>query len=194
MPLELDRSLVARLLSFVSPWYRTRDPAHDLEHIKRILGRLPSLSIGVEPAPRAHLLAFLACFHGMAKALRDEPSLAQDTTRLLSELGWLEADKTEALAMVPRHLADPRTSEEKVVHDANYVELFGALGIAKAFTTGGAQGQSYLQTLAILENQYLDRVVLKTPAGREIADRDRSYVKAFLRRLERELSSVAWPR
>ncbi len=190
MPLELDRSLVARFLTFVAPRYRARDPAHDLEHIERILGRLSALSAGVAPAPRAHLLAFLACFHGMAAALREEPGFVQETRRLLAELRWSEADITEALEMVPRHLAAPGTSEEKVVHDANYVELLGALGIAKAFTTGGAQGQSYLQTLEIFEQQYLDRVAFQTPAGRHLADQERSYVKGFLGRLRRELSSA----
>jgi hypothetical membrane protein len=36
------------------------------------------------------------------------------------------------------------------VHDANAVEVLGAFGIAKAFTTGGARGQSNEQTVELL--------------------------------------------
>jgi hypothetical protein len=193
MALELDALLVDRLLRFVAPYYRGRDPAHDLIHIRRLLERLVPLSVGVDPAPRPHLLAFLACFHGMAGPLRDDRGCLEATRRLAAELGWTDEDGDAALEMVPRHLADPRTSEEQVVHDANSVELLGALGIAKAFTTGGARGQHYLETADIFENEYLDRVVFRTPAGRALADRERPYAKAFLRKLRDELGPAGGP-
>lgn len=193
MPVELDPRLVARLLRFVAGRYERRDPAHDLRHVERILARVGPLGAGVDPAPRPHVLAFLCCFHGMAAALRDDPPWARETHELLAALGWTEAERVEALELVPRHLEDPRTSEERIVHDANYVELLGALGIAKAFTTGGARGQAYAETIAIFERRYLDRVVFRTPVGRRMAELERPYVKAFLRRLERELQGDCWP-
>ena len=74
------------------------------------------------------------------------------------------------------------------MHDANYVELLGAFGIAKAFTKGGAEGQSYEVTADIFEQQFLDRVVFKTPEGKRVAAEGRAYAKAFLRRLRSELA------
>jgi len=184
---ELDDRLVHRLLQFVAPHYSARDPAHDLTHIERLLGQLGPLSVGVEPPPRPHLLAFLGCFHGLGRKMLDDSTLREQATELLKALGWTDDDIRLGFEMLPRHLSDPRTSEEQVVHDANYVELLGALGIAKAFTTGGSRGQRYHETVKIFETGVLDRVTFRTPAGRTLAEEGRAYVKAFLRRLEVEL-------
>lgn len=70
--------------------------------------------------------------------------------------------------MLLTHLEDPRTPEAMIVHDANYVEVLGALGIAKAFTTGGARGQTYETTVNIFENN-LNRAVFHTPEGIRLA-------------------------
>lgn len=84
------------------------------------------------------------------------------------------------------HLKDPRTPEEMIVHDANYVEILGAFGIAKAFTTGGARGQTYETTADIFENN-LNRVVFRTSEGKRLAEESKSYCQEFLRRLRKEL-------
>jgi uncharacterized protein len=156
---------VRRILELATPYYAGRDPAHDIGHIHRILSRLEAFSARVSPAPRPRLLAFLACFHGLAVGLRDDAPLRERATRLLKELDWMDDDIATAFEMVPRHTKDPKTPEEYVVHDANAVELLGAMGIAKAFTTGGARGQDYLTTIRIFEKNHLDRVVFRTPYG-----------------------------
>ena len=82
---------------------------------------------------------------------------------------------------------NPQTVEEMIVHDANYVELLGAFGIAKAFTTGRAYNQTYEETADIFEHQYLDRVELVTPIGKRLAKKRKSYTKNFLWQLRSEL-------
>ena len=74
-----------------------------------------------------------------------------------------------------------------IVHDANYIELLGAFGIAKAFTTGGARRQTYEETANIFEYQYLDKVAFLTPRGKQIAREKRAYTKGFLKQLRSEL-------
>ena len=86
-----------------------------------------------------------------------------------------------------RHLDNPQTVEEAIVHDANYIELLGAFGIAKAFTTGGARKQTYQKTADIFEYQYLDKVAFLTPMGKQIAKEKRAYTKEFLNQLRSEL-------
>jgi predicted TIM-barrel fold metal-dependent hydrolase len=73
------------------------------------------------------------------------------------------------------------------VQDANYVETLGAYGIAKAFTTGGARGQAIEETIHIFEDQYFERVVFQTPAGKRYAQEMRAYTRDFLKRLKDEL-------
>jgi uncharacterized protein len=62
----------------------------------------------------------------------------------------------------------------------------GAFGIAKAFTTGGAKGQSIEETASIFEQQYLDKVIFQTPVGKQMADERKNYTKEFLMRLHTE--------
>jgi hypothetical protein len=172
--------------TFALPLYGARDSAHDAAHIRRIIGRLDELSRGIDPPPRPRLLSFLAAFHGLADRMRRDDALHTETESLLRSLSWSSAQIEEGLAALDRHCTDPVTSEEKVVHDANFVELLGAFGVAKAFTRGGADGQSYEETLAIFERN-LRRVRFRTPRGRELAEEGLRYGEEFIARLRQEL-------
>ena len=98
----------------------------------------------------------------------------------MQDLEWTEIEIEQAFQSLERHLEDPQIIEEKIVHDANYLELLGAFGIAKAFTTGGARKQSYEQTADIFEYRYLDKVEFLTSVGKRIAKEKRTYTIAFL--------------
>lgn len=177
---------VETYMAFVRPYHGSRDPAHDIRHIERIASRLEPLTEGMAPPPRRRLMCFLAAFHGLEERLGMDGAFRGRALRFLRGLGWSEAEIEEAFASLHRHIKCPRTAEEKIVHDANFLELLGAFGIAKAFTTGGARGQSYEETAAIYEQQYLDPVEFQTPVGRRLAEEGRAYAKAFLARLRQE--------
>ena len=173
-------------LEFARSYYRDRGTAHDFQHIRRIIDRLDLLSKEISPFPNKQILYFLACFHGLEANLNNE--LFRDRVkRFLLDLEWSETEIEKAFASLARHLKDPQTVEEAIVHDANYIELLGAFGIAKAFTTGGARGQTYEETSDIFEYRYLDKVSFVTPVGKRIAEEKRSYTKEFLRQLRSEL-------
>ena len=173
-------------LEFARSYYRDRDTAHDFQHIRRIIDRLDLLSKEISPSPNKQILYFLACFHGLGTNLHNQ--LFRDRVkRFLLDLEWSETEIEEAFVSLARHLKDPQTVEEAIVHDANYIELLGAFGIAKAFSTGGARGQTYEETSDIFEYRYLDKVSFVTPVGKRIAEEKRSYTKEFLRQLRSEL-------
>ena len=173
-------------IEFVRPFYEGRDSVHDFRHIQRIIARLKTLSTGLGQPIRTDRLFFLACFHGLGKQLSGDPEFGTRVRVFLRGLGWSEQDIEAAFQSLSRHLSDPQSNEEKIVHDANYVETLGAFGIAKAFTTGGARGQSLEETADIFEHQYLDKVVFQTPAGKQWAAERKSYAKEFLDRLRNE--------
>lgn len=174
-------------LDFVGPYYAEKDPAHNLLHIVRIIQRVPLLSEGVSEEIHPERLYFLACFHGLGKQLAASQDLQEKARIFLKALGWTSEEMEEAFQSLKRHLTDPRTVEEKIVHDANYLEAVGAFGIAKAFTTGGARGQSIEETAGIFEHQYLDQIEFQTAIGKRLADERKSYTKDFLRHLKGEL-------
>jgi uncharacterized protein len=171
---------------FVHPYYADKDAAHNFRHIERILGCLSALSEGMEHAPRLDRLYFLACFHGLGKRLSADRAFCEQVKVFLRNLGWSEPKIEESLQSLARHLAQPQTVEEKIVHDANYIELLGALGIAKAFTTGGVRGQLIEESAYIFEYQYLNKVEFQTPTGKRLAEEGRVYTKNFLKRLRTE--------
>jgi uncharacterized protein len=171
---------------FVRPHYADKDAAHNFRHIERILDRLSVLSEGMEQAPHLDRLYFLACFHGLGKRLSADRAFCEQVKVFLRSLAWSEPEIDESLQSLGRHLARPQTVEEKIIHDANYLELLGALGIAKAFTTGGARDQLLEESTDIFEHQYLDKVEFQTPTGKQLAEEGRVYAKEFLKRLRTE--------
>ena len=163
-----------------------KDTAHDFLHIERIISRLDLLSQEIPSVPNKSLLYFLACFHGLM-ALSEDKLFQTQVTCFLQGLEWTEEEIKQAFQSLERHLEDPQIIEEKIVHDANYLELLGAFGIAKAFTTGGARKQTYEQTANIFEYRYLDKVEFLTPVGKRIAKEKRTYTKEFMKQLRSEL-------
>jgi len=131
------------------------------------------------------VLCFLAAFHGVWPRWRDDSEFREASRTFLTGIGWGAGGLDEAALLLERHGNDPQTAEEKIVHDANYIELLGALGIAKAFTVGGARGQTYEETSGIFSHN-LDKVEFYTPVGRRLADAGRAYAKEFLARLREE--------
>ena len=82
-----------------------------------------------------------------------------------------------------------------IVHDANFFEMTGRFGIAKAFTVGGNFNQTYECTLEIFEDN-LDKLVFRTPIGRSMYEVEKITLAHSLknlgqksRRLDAEISS-----
>ena len=170
---------------FARQYYGANDQAHNFKHIERMVGRLSMLSDGLDGV-RPHFLHFITAFHGLWPFWHDDPKFRAKAISFLQELGWSEPEIEEAATCLERHLKDPQTVEEKVVHDANYIELLGAFGIAKAFTVGGSLGQTYEETAEIFENKYLNTVKFCTPVGKWMAEEGIAYAKAYLARLKSE--------
>lgn len=171
---------------FVKPYYEEKDPAHDFRHIEKIINRLTMLSEGISQEIHPEKLYFLACFHGLGKQLSSNKDFNDRVQTFLESLGWTIENIEEAFQSLYCHLTNPRSVEEKIVHDANYIEILGAFGIAKAFITGGAKGQTIEETAHTFEYQYLDKVIFQTPVGKRLADERKEYTKEFLIRLQNE--------
>lgn len=180
----MKKDKITEYEEFARPHYLGRDAGHDFRHIQRIISRLALFSKGMTYAP--HKLNSLACFHGLGERIRDDHAFRVEVTTFLHKLKWDKKEIEEMFTSLLIHLKNPRTPEEMIVHDANYVEVLGAFGIAKAFTTGGARGQTYEQTAEIFEAN-LDRIVFRTLTGKRISESRKAYAKDFLRKLKDEL-------
>jgi len=183
----LQQSKFQPYLDFVHPFYRDRDAGHDFRHIVRIFGRLDELCRELEPPPSTRKLFFLAAFHGLGQKLSNDVEFRQSATHFLENLGWGKDESTESFISLDRHLSNPITIEEMIVHDANFFEVTGAFGIAKAFTVGGSYAQTYEQTLEIFEAN-LDKLEFRTPVGRKDYEPRKEAARAFIANLRSDLA------
>lgn len=182
----MDRNELEPYRQFARPFYAGKDPAHDFSHIERILSRLDLFSQGLADIPRPDRLYFLACFHGLWRRLCQDESFLSQVRGFLINLGWTEEAMVEVFQSLAHHTTRPQSVEEQIVHDADQIESLGALGIAKTFATGGARGQTILETANYFEHRILPRSVFYTPAGKRLAEERCAYTLAFLSSLRAE--------
>ncbi|MDP4145309.1 MAG: hypothetical protein Q8936_12635 [Bacillota bacterium] len=183
----MHKESIDTYLKFVEPYYDDKEPGYNFSHIERITSRLEMLSQGAEEHINYSLLNFIACFHGLTDKISEDLNFKEATIGFLRDLGWTENEIDNGLILLDRHLKDPRLIEEKIVHDANYMDLLGPLGIAKAFTTGGARGQCIQESADIFEYEYLDTIEFKTTNGQKLSFGGRQYAKEFLKELRESI-------
>lgn len=174
-------------MNFAKAVYGDKDPAHNFRHIKRICKRLKMFIDATDEQMDLQLMYFMASFHGLIKKIDEDNSFKDEIVTFLKDLGWSDSEIDNGFICLQRHIQNPSTIEEEIVHDANYIELLGAFGIAKAFTTGGAKGQNYEETIRIFENDYLEKIEFKTALGKKISDKRKDYTREFLNILRTEL-------
>ncbi|MBN2041103.1 MAG: hypothetical protein JW864_13755 [Spirochaetes bacterium] len=172
---------------FVKPFYTEKDPGHDFKHIERITDHLKLLSRDISEEIRLERLYFLACFHGLIEPLSSNVNFRKTVDKFLKSLEWTDDEIEEGIKSLNRHLETPETVEEKIVHDANNLEILGAFGIAKVFTTGGVKGLHIDETLDLFENEYLNKMDFYTPAGKELAKSRMTFTTKFIAQLRKEL-------
>jgi len=180
-----DKNNIDIYIKFVKPHYKNRNVAHDFSHLERIVRRLAPLSKGVEASLNKPLLYFLACFHELSSKVRKDKVFRSEIDEFLSKCGWQENEISEAFLSLERHINNPQKIEEEIIHDANFIEVFGALGIAKAFTTGGVKQQSYEETVEFLES-YINKVQLKTAVGKSMQKKLIQRTNKFLCQIKEE--------
>ncbi len=180
------REQIGVYLEFARPYYESKDAAHDFRHIRRVAARSDELAKCADDEIRLDRLCCLVAFHGLGGKLADDAQLAERITIFLATLGWSAPEIEALLAALARHVSDPQTAEERIVHDANLFEVTGPFGIAKAFTVGGARGQSYERTLEIFERN-LDKATFRTSAARAAYAPRKVYAHAFIKALRADL-------
>lgn len=91
----------------------------------------------------------------------------------------------EVINLARNASSNPQTLEEQILHDANLYDALGAIGIARAFTKGGYEGQTIEETVRIMKEN-MERPLL-TQEGRRMAEERLEFMRRFLERLEEEM-------
>jgi uncharacterized protein len=216
-----------QLSSFASSWphweqqcraFLTRDgaatdAAHDIAHIERVVANARMLAES-EQADLAVVLP-AAWLHDCVVVPKNSPLRSQASALAAAAAG----DFLRSIHYLEQHLASiqhaikahsfsaniaPRTTEAKVVQDADRLDSLGAIGIARCFALSAALGRRFYDpdepfptnrapndTRNTLDHFYVKLLKLadqmQTEAGRAEAHRRTAFMQAFLAQFRGEL-------
>ena len=168
--------ILQKVEAFVVDAMGINDPAHDGDHIKRVVTLTRKL-LTFYPQANAFRTELLAWLHDM----QDDKLAAQaETASLADHLQAIGAEKEDidfALSAIPyisyrKHpkLPEGTPIEICIVQDADRLDAMGAIGIARTFAYGGAKGRLLGESLAHFEDKLLLLYdLLSTPEARELA-------------------------
>lgn len=189
------------------------DAAHDLLHVQRVVRNARQFAVA-ENADLAIVLP-AAWLHDCVNVAKDSPlrarasHLAAETAvSFLQTIGYPDRYLPAIAHAITAHSFSahivPQTMEARVVQDADRIDALGAIGIARAFMTGGSLGRPiYHQPdpfcagraaedrLASVDHFYTKLLRLagsmQTAAGRLEAEKRTQFMLLYLTQLAQEI-------
>jgi hypothetical protein len=186
--LSLDAAARERILDFVRPLSVGIDGVTNFGFVERRLRITKSLLEGVRRLDGTaevdgDRLFLIAAFAGLPAARRISPDSREDL--LLRSLRVPFEEIRILVSSLNRYEADPRSPEEKIVHDAILLESVGAYGVTQLIVAGARERM----TLAEVAQEILEKMVsarFVTPAGKRLAAERVAFATLFAQKLAEE--------
>ena len=186
-------ALLQKVEAFVVDAMRANDPAHDGDHIKRVVTLTRTLLKSYPQADgfRAELLAWLHDMQDDKLATQAETASLADC---LQAIGAEKEDIAFVLSAIPYisyrkypKLPEGTPIEICIVQDADRLDAMGAIGIARTFAYGGAKGRPLGESLAHFEEKLLLLYdLLSTPEAKALAKPRLALLQEFYRQYKEE--------
>lgn len=189
------------------------DGAHDLAHVRRVVGN--ALSLAEQEGAALAVVFPAAWLHDCVTVAKDSPQRSQ-ASRLAAATA---VSFLQQIAYPPEHLEaiahaiaahsfsaqiPAQTVEAKVVQDADRLDALGAVGIARAFLVGGVMGRPLYHEpdpfcqerapddgVATLDHFYTKLLrlpaTMQTAAGKREAEKRAAFMRLFLAQLAEEI-------
>lgn len=174
----------------------SRDPVHGWDHVSRVraLARRIALELGGGVDLEALDLAVL--MHDLGRYVQGPEHHAEVSAdlagKMLRALGYEEDKVNRVCGAIRDHSyslgREPDSVEGKILSDADKIDAIGAVGVARAFTLGGAWGRSLENTLKHLEEKLLklhERLYLDI--SKKLARERVEFLKNFCTQILKEL-------
>jgi len=165
--------------------------AHSYKHVDRVL-RIATF-LARKEAANVELVQIGTLLHDIGWTLGQPHSEtgAKLASEILKEIGYPQEESEKIVRIILRHCLDFKdkleTLEEKVVWDADKIDLLGAVGIARAFHWGGRKPFETVVKYCFEEGIPIYSM-LNTATAKMIAMKRHRRTVAFLSALEEELS------
>lgn len=205
----------ARFERFVSQGSSHSDAAHDLAHVRRVVGNARRLAAPEEA--RLEVVLPAAWLHDCVTVPKDSSRRRSASALAAERAGEFLNDCSYPAGLIPdvRHAIEahsfsagiePRTPEARVVRDADRLDALGAIGIARCIMLGGETGRRLYDPVEPFPEvrdpddgtNTLDHFHLKllrlagtmtTAAGRDEARRRTDFMREYLRQLGDEIQA-----
>ncbi len=166
---------------------------HSFEHVKRVYEMATFLA--KEEKADIELVQIGALLHDIGRAIGEPHGEigAKLTNEILLELKYPQEIREKIVGIVLHHplrLKDKLESlEERIIWDADKIDLMGMIGIARAFHWYGELNRSFEGAVkSCYEGLRQIHNLLNTPTAKKIAEGRHIEMKSFLSALEKELS------
>jgi uncharacterized protein len=191
----------------------TKDPAHDLLHVKRVVAMARKLS--AEEGADLNIVLPAAWLHDIVNLPKDHPDrkrasqMAADTAlKFLKSINYPEEYYSSIAHAIEAHSFSanikPESIEAKIVQDADRLDALGAIGMARLISVATQMGRAfYSESDPFFKHRTpddskftIDHIQLKiktisetmnTTSARLEAKKRFSYMKLFLDELEGEI-------
>jgi len=189
------------------------DTAHDFEHIMRVCKN--AQKIAKKEGANQKIVLTAALLHDIISYSKSDPrsknssmESAKEAQKILQRLGY----KQNEIKIISDAIRDhsfsrgmiPETLEGKVLQDADRLDAIGAIGIARVFSVGGAEGRTFYNskdpfcaahspddTKWTVDHFYKKLLLLErkmnTKTAKNEARKRVSSMKQFLKELESEI-------
>jgi len=186
VPIENLENIIKRMMS---PLEGT---AHSYKHVERVL-KIATFLASEEKAD-LEVVQVGTILHDIGWTLGQphNETGAKLASKILEEIGYPEEKSEKVLRIILHHPLEFRdrleTLEEKIVRDADRIDLLGAVGITRAFHWGGKKPFETVVKYCFEEGLPIYGLLNTTTAKKIAGERHRRTV-AFLSALEEELST-----
>ena len=169
-------------------YYQEADPAHDFDHILRVLALAER--IGAAEGADMEIVRPAVLLHDIGRPEEQREGLCHaqagaEKARAILDDWPLEQVEAIAHAIAAHRYRDdeaPRTLEARVLFDADKLDSIGAVGIARAYVVGGLHGQ---RLCAEVDAQYVHDLVQDKSLARQNESFSHTPVHEFAFKLSR---------
>ncbi len=184
---------MAKVQGFVLGAMGENDPAHDADHVKRVVKNALRIC-GAYPQANVFRIQLLAWLHDMNDDKLDSNVGIGAVTVFLRRIGTPEADIAFVAGGLPyiSYRKHPKLDadvslEIRIVQDADRIDAMGAIGIARTFAYGGAHGRALENSLAHFDEKLLRLYdLLNTEEARRLAKPRHDFLRAFYTQFQAE--------
>lgn len=175
------------------------DPAHDIAHLRRVVGC--AMRLARTEGARLEVVLPAAWLHDLVWVAKNDPRRSEASilsalaaVELLKEWGYPAELLPEVGHAIEAHSysagVEPRTLEAEIVQDADRLDALGAVGVARCFATAGSMGSSLENAVQHFHDKLFKIVeTLRTEAARTEGRERAGWMRDFLARLACEMHS-----